>query len=198
VASARALSNFGTVMAIWALIFRERAEGPIAISAMFIAAALPYILFGPWVGWLADRFSTRHLVPIVAIAQGILTLVFTVDVPFWVVLALIFVYNVIAAIENHKNSEIDALCNDYVKRCSPMHAVKLELFPAARTPDPEGQKAKESETLLKMMKPGDTLILCDERGKTFSSRALHPPRKNPRPVTRKNYHSHWRCLRLHR
>ena len=100
VASARALSNFGTVMAIWALIFRERAEGPIAISAMFIAAALPYILFGPWVGWLADRFSTRHLVPIVAIAQGILTLVFTVDVPFWVVLALIFVYNVIAAIEN--------------------------------------------------------------------------------------------------
>ena len=100
VASARALSNFGTVMAIWALIFRERAEGPIAISAMFIAAALPYILFGPWVGWLADRFSTRHLVPIVAVAQGILTLVFTVDVPFWVVLALIFIYNVIAAVEN--------------------------------------------------------------------------------------------------
>ena len=100
VASARALSNFGTVMAIWALIFRERAEGPIAISAMFIAAALPYILFGPWVGWLADRFSTRHLVPVVAIAQGILTLVFTVDVPFWVVLALIFIYNVIAAVEN--------------------------------------------------------------------------------------------------
>jgi len=87
-------------MAIWALIFRERAEGPIAVSAMFIAAALPYILFGPWVGWLADRFSTRHLVPIVAVAQGILTLVFTVDVPFWVVLALIFIYNVIAAVEN--------------------------------------------------------------------------------------------------
>jgi 23S rRNA pseudoU1915 N3-methylase RlmH len=59
----------------------------------------------------------------------------------------------IAAIENHKNSEIDALCNDYVKRCAPMHAVKLELLPAARTPDPETQKAKESETLLKMMKP---------------------------------------------
>lgn len=78
----------------------------------------------------------------------------------------------IAAIENHKNPEIDALCNDYVKRCSPMHAVKLELLPAARTPDPEAQKVKESETLLKLMKPGDTLILCDERGKTFSSRAF--------------------------
>ena len=78
----------------------------------------------------------------------------------------------IAAIENHKNAEIDALCNDYVKRCAPMHAVKLELLPAARTPDPEAQKAKESETVLKLMKPGDTLILCDERGKTLSSRAF--------------------------
>lgn len=78
----------------------------------------------------------------------------------------------IAAIENHKNPEIDALCNDYVKRCSPMHAVKLELLPAARTPDPEAQKAKESDTLLKLIKPGDTLILCDERGKSFTSRGF--------------------------
>ena len=78
----------------------------------------------------------------------------------------------IAAIENHKNPEIDALCNDYVKRCSPMHSVKIELLPAARTPDPEAQKAKESETVLKLMKPGDTLILCDERGKAFTSRGI--------------------------
>ena len=78
----------------------------------------------------------------------------------------------IAAIENHKNAEIDALCADYVKRCGPMHSVKLELLPAARTPDPEAQKAKESETMLKLMKPGDTLILCDERGKAFTSRGF--------------------------
>ena len=78
----------------------------------------------------------------------------------------------IAAIENHKNAEIDALCADYVKRCGPMHSVKLELLPAARTPDPEAQKAKESETVLKLMKPGDTLILCDERGKAFTSRGF--------------------------
>ena len=100
VSVARALSTFGTVVTIWALIFRERTEGPVAISAMFIAAALPYIVFGPWVGWLADRFSTRRLIPIVAIAQGALTLAFIVDVPFWAVLSLIFIYNVIAAIEN--------------------------------------------------------------------------------------------------
>lgn len=76
---------------------------------------------------------------------------------------------VIAAIENHKNVEIDALCADYIKRCSPMHSVKIELLPAARTPHPDSQKAKESEAVLKLIKPGDTLILCDERGKSFDS-----------------------------
>lgn len=100
VAIARALSTFGTVVTIWALIFREREEGPVALSALFIAAALPYILFGPWVGWLADRFSTRQLVPIASLAQGALTLVFIINSPLWVVVALVFAYNVIAAVES--------------------------------------------------------------------------------------------------
>lgn len=100
VATARALSMFGTVITIWALIFRERAEGPIAISAMFIAAGLPYLLFGPWAGWVSDRFSTRQLIPIVSVLQGLLTLVFLIDMPFWAVLGAIFAYNVIAAVES--------------------------------------------------------------------------------------------------
>ncbi|MFM6967687.1 MAG: MFS transporter [Microbacteriaceae bacterium] len=100
VAVARALSMFGTVVIIWALIFRERAEGPVAISAMFIAAGLPYILFGPWAGWLADRFSTRQLIPAVSIIQAALTLVFIIDMPLWLVLIAIFGYNAIAAVES--------------------------------------------------------------------------------------------------
>lgn len=79
---------------------------------------------------------------------------------------------VVAAIENHKNPEIDFLCADYLKRCAPMHTVKIALLPAARTPDPEIQKIKESETLRKFMKAGDTLILCDERGKSFTSKGF--------------------------
>lgn len=100
VAVARAVSMFGTVVIIWALIFRERAEGPLAISTMFIAAGLPYILFGPWVGWLADRFSTRQLIPVVSLVQAALTLVFIVDMPLWAVLIAIFGYNAIAAVES--------------------------------------------------------------------------------------------------
>lgn len=100
VAIARALSMFGTIITIWALIFRERAEGPVAISAMFIAAGLPYLLFGPWAGWLADRFSTRQLIPVVSAAQAILTLVFIIDMPFWAVLGAIFFYNIVGAVES--------------------------------------------------------------------------------------------------
>ena len=91
---------FGTVVTIWALIFRERAEGPMALASMFIAAGLPYILFGPWAGWVADRFSTRQIIPLVSIVQAGVTMAFIVDVPFWAVLAMIFGYNAIAAIES--------------------------------------------------------------------------------------------------
>jgi MFS family permease len=100
VVMARAIGDFGTGLVIWALIFRERDQGPIAVSALFIAAGLPYILLGPWAGWLADRFSTKQIIPIVSIAQVVLTLVFIIDMPFWAVLAVMFLYNVAGAVDS--------------------------------------------------------------------------------------------------
>ena len=100
IAVARAVGDFGTALVIWALIFRERSEGPIAVSALFIAAGLPYILFGPWAGWLADRFSTKQIVPVVSALQVALTLVFLVDLPFWAVLAVVFLYNIAGAVDS--------------------------------------------------------------------------------------------------
>lgn len=76
---------------------------------------------------------------------------------------------VIAVIENHKNKEIDSLCADYLKKLTGTYATKLEILPAARVNDPIQQKAKETETILKICKPGDKLVLCDEHGKTFES-----------------------------
>lgn len=76
---------------------------------------------------------------------------------------------VIAAIENHKDAEIDALCKKYLQRLDKMHPVKLELIAAARVKDPQQQKEKESAAILKLCKKNDTLILCDERGKNYHS-----------------------------
>ncbi|MBL7813309.1 MAG: 23S rRNA (pseudouridine(1915)-N(3))-methyltransferase RlmH [Bacteroidetes bacterium] len=76
----------------------------------------------------------------------------------------------ILAIENHRDNEIDILCEKFIKRMQGNMSASLELLPAARVKIPEEQKIKESETILKYCKPGDQLILCDERGKTFTSK----------------------------
>jgi len=76
---------------------------------------------------------------------------------------------VIAAIENHKDSEIDLLCKKYLQRLEKMHPVKLELIPAARAKDKLQQKEKESAAIEKLCKPNDQLFLCDEHGKNHHS-----------------------------
>lgn len=76
---------------------------------------------------------------------------------------------IIAVIENHKNKEIDSLCSEYLKKLTGTFATKLEILPAARVTDPGLQKIKETETVLKLSKPGDKLILCDEHGKNHNS-----------------------------
>lgn len=76
---------------------------------------------------------------------------------------------IIAAIENHRDSEIDLLCKKYLQRMEKMHPVKLELIPAAKVKDPIQQKEKESASIAKICKKNDLLILCDERGKNYHS-----------------------------
>jgi len=78
----------------------------------------------------------------------------------------------IVAVENHKNPAIDSLCQEYIKRLQTIHPVSIQLLAAAKVPDPQQQKIKETESVLKLVKPGDTLILCDERGKTTTSPAF--------------------------
>jgi len=78
----------------------------------------------------------------------------------------------VACIENHKDPEIERLCAKYIQRIEKLHPMKLELIPAARVKDAQQQKEKETAAILKLLKPGDELILCDERGQTFNSLAF--------------------------
>jgi 23S rRNA (pseudouridine1915-N3)-methyltransferase len=79
---------------------------------------------------------------------------------------------IVACIENHKDPEIDKLCAKYLQRIDKLHAIKLELIPAARVKDAKQQKEKETAAILKLVKPGDELILCDERGQSHTSVAF--------------------------
>ena len=78
----------------------------------------------------------------------------------------------VACIENHKDPEMERLCAKYIQRIEKLHPMKLELIPAARVKDAQQQKEKETASILKLLKPGDELILCDERGQTFNSMAF--------------------------
>ena len=76
----------------------------------------------------------------------------------------------IYVIENKANKDIDSLCDTYLKRIKNNHKVALHKLPAARVKDPEAQKIKESASIESKVKAGDTLILCDELGKEFTSK----------------------------
>lgn len=78
----------------------------------------------------------------------------------------------IAAIENHKEPAIDALCEKYLQRLNGPWKTTLQRLPAARVKEPEKQKQIETESLQKIIKPEDVVLLCDENGKTLTSTAF--------------------------
>ena len=77
---------------------------------------------------------------------------------------------VILAIENKSDKDIDSLCTKFLKRIKSYHKVELLKLPAAKVKNAEDQKIKESQTIASRVKPGDVLILCDERGKEYGSK----------------------------
>src|SRR5512140_3571780 len=62
---------------------------------------------------------------------------------------------------------------EYAQRLSHYCRFELvELPDAKKAKDPSGAMAEEARTILEKVKPGETLIALDERGKALGSRAL--------------------------
>lgn len=78
----------------------------------------------------------------------------------------------VLAIENQKDEGVSNLCERYVQRMSGPYKLNIELLRGAKIKDPQQQKIKESAEIIKFVKPGDTLILCDENGKNYHSLAF--------------------------
>lgn len=78
----------------------------------------------------------------------------------------------ILAIERQKNKAIDSLCQDYLERIKHLIPVTLQLLPSAKIEDPEKQKIQETASLIKNLRESDTVIICDENGKTYTSIAF--------------------------
>jgi len=97
-ALARAFSLLGTELTIFTLVFREKDQGPAAVAALFIVGTIPVILFSPLAGTIADRFSTRQVIPPLSIIGG--AAVFTLALPLdtWAIWVLLFIANTCASI----------------------------------------------------------------------------------------------------
>ena len=90
---ARAFSILGSQLTIFTLVFREQSSGPTAVAVLFIAGTLPVIIFSPWAGTIADRFSTRQIVPPFSIIGGAAIFALALDTENWITLALLFLAN---------------------------------------------------------------------------------------------------------
>ena len=70
------------------------------------------------------------------------------------------------------DKRFEAAIDDYVKRVEHYMPVKLTVIPALKNTknlSEEQQKVAEGDLILKQVQPGNTLVLCDERGKEMRS-----------------------------
>ncbi|MFN8168652.1 MAG: MFS transporter [Candidatus Nanopelagicales bacterium] len=76
VATGRGLSLLGDEVAVLGLVLwaSVRGEGPLAVTALVVAAALPQLVAAPLAGLLADRVPTRRLVAGVSVLQALVVL----------------------------------------------------------------------------------------------------------------------------
>lgn len=97
-ALARAFSLLGSELTIFTLVFREKHQGPAAVAALFIVGTLPMILFAPWAGTIADRFSTKTVIPIASVIGGATIFAQTQQLPTYLILTLLFIANTCASV----------------------------------------------------------------------------------------------------
>ena len=97
-ALARAFSLLGSELTIFTLVFREKDQGPAAVAALFIVGTLPMIIFAPWAGTIADRFSTRTVIPIASVIGGATIFAQSQQLPNYLILTLLFIANTCASV----------------------------------------------------------------------------------------------------
>jgi MFS family permease len=94
----RGFSLLGSEMTLFTLVFREKDLGPAAVSALFIAGTIPMIIFAPIAGTIADRFSTRTVIPALYLIAGASVLAQTQRLDTWAILLLLFISNTCGSI----------------------------------------------------------------------------------------------------
>lgn len=97
---ARAFSILGSELTLYTLILREKESGAATVSILFVLGTLPFVLFAPWAGMLADRYSTKQVVFISSILQAALIFSLTLDGAHLLVFSTLFLANSLGSVAN--------------------------------------------------------------------------------------------------
>lgn len=81
---AGALSWMGSSMTTFTVVLRDKDDaGPIGVSLILLSMMVPTILLAPVAGLVADKFSTRQLVPPLLVIMGLSNLTLAFNPPHW-------------------------------------------------------------------------------------------------------------------
>ena len=81
---AGALSWMGSSMTTFTVVLRDKdAVGPVGVSLILLSMLVPTIVFSPLAGLVADKFSTRQLVPPLLVFMGLSNLTLAFNPPHW-------------------------------------------------------------------------------------------------------------------
>ncbi|NBQ92900.1 MAG: MFS transporter [Micrococcales bacterium] len=82
--AASGISFLGSAMTTFAVVLRDKnSQGPAGVSVLFLCMLLPSIFLSPWAGLLADRYSTRKLMPPLLALMSLCSLSLAFGFPIW-------------------------------------------------------------------------------------------------------------------
>lgn len=77
-------SFLGSALTTFAVVLRDKdAAGASGVSLLFLCMLLPSVLLSPWAGLLADKYSTRQLMPPLLIVMSLCSFSLAMGWPSW-------------------------------------------------------------------------------------------------------------------
>ena len=90
--AASGISFLGSALTTFAVVLRDKDEaGAAGVSALFLCMLIPSVLFSPWAGLLADRYSTRTFMPPLLIVMSMTSFSLALDLPKWWAFIALFI-----------------------------------------------------------------------------------------------------------
>ena len=82
--AASGLSFLGSALTTFAVVLRDKdAAGAAGVSLLFLCMLIPSIFLSPWAGLVADRYSTRKILPPLLLVMSLCSFSLALSLPSW-------------------------------------------------------------------------------------------------------------------